>query len=127
MPNDVASSPAVSEDGVFVVGSDGLIVALDTLNGRPKWKNFPKIELDTMAPPTLSGNLLFVTTLRGSIYAFGAADGALKWTYLIPPTSTRTDSMVAYANIAAPAVASNGTLFVVADDASVAAFAMFWI
>lgn len=90
MPNDVASSPAVSEDGVFVVGSDGLIVALDTLNGRPKWKNFPKIELDTMAPPTLSGNLLFVTTLRGSIYAFGAADGALKWTYLIPPTDRKS-------------------------------------
>lgn len=124
MPDDVASSPAVCDAGVFVVSTDGLIVGLDPLSGRPIWKTFPKIKLATMAPPTVSGNLLFVTTLRGSIYAYDTATGTLKWTYLMSPTSTRTDSIVSYVNIAAPAVASDGSLFIVGDDASIASFAM---
>lgn len=122
LPNDISSSPAVSEKGVFVVTNDNLVYSFENRTGRPRWKAPTKLEFDVVAPPSISGNLLFIGTTQGGVYALDADSGAIKWVYITQPSSTRNDAIVSSTNVAAAPVIANNTLYVLSDDGALSAF-----
>lgn len=119
---DIVASPAVSEDGVFVVTSDRKVYCLDQRTGRGKWKQAPTLDYGVLAPPTISGNTVFIGTRRGGIYAIDSITGESKWQYTLDPSSDREDVVPAYTNVAAAPVVAEGSLFVVSDDGSLCSF-----
>jgi outer membrane protein assembly factor BamB len=122
LPNDISTSPAVSEKGVFVVTNDNAVYCFDNRTGRTKWKAPTKLEFDVVAPPSISGNLLFVGTTQGGVYALDTDTGAIKWVYVTQPSSTRNDATISSTNVAAAPVIANKTLYVLSDDGALSAF-----
>lgn len=121
-PSDIASSPAVNDQGLFVVTrNEHRVYNLDARTGRRKWRSPPQLDFDVIAAPTVSGDNVFVATVRGGVYAVDTGTGAVKWSYQLQPSSNREDSIVSHANIAAAPVVSDGTLYVLGDDGSLAA------
>jgi len=119
---DIVASPAVSDDGIFVVTADNRVMAFETRTGRPKWKSSPQLEFDVLAAPTLAGKALLVGTAQGGIYGLDTESGATKWTYVVLPSTVRPDSIVPYTNLASPLVVANKTLYALSDDGTVSAF-----
>lgn len=122
LPAEAATSVAVGEDAVYVVTTDRVVYALDLRTGKGKWKSPPTLAHDVVAPPSLSGKLLFVGTMQGAIYAIDTETGAIRWNYAIRPSSTSTESVVEYTSVAAAPVIANQSLYVLSDDGSLCAF-----
>ncbi len=114
--SDVSVTPAISDEGIFLVTNDGRVRSYETRTGRPRWKVEPKLDFDVIAPPTLSGSTLLIGTTQGAVYAIDTKSGAIKWTYRLAPSSNNTETIAQTASVAAAPVVSNGTVYVVADD-----------
>lgn len=121
-PSEIAVNPAVTEDGIYVVTTDNIVYSVEPRMGRSRWKTSPKLAFDVLAPPSVSGNLLFVGTAQGYLYAIDAQSGGIKWTYAMQPATSRTDSIPRYTNIAAAPVIANKSLYIQSDDGSLSAF-----
>lgn len=119
---DITVAPVVSGDTAFVITADSHVVAFDLRTGRVKWRNPPKLDYDVLAAPAVVGDLLFIGTVQGGIYALDTANGAIKWIYQTQPSTSVEDTIAKWTNIAATPVASQGKLFVLSDDGSLAAF-----
>jgi len=122
LPNDIAVTPAVSNDGLFVITADNTIYSFDPRTGRVLWKNPPKLQYDVLAAPTISGGTLFVGTVLGGIYAINARTGEVEWLYQTQPSTISDDAIAKWTNVAASPVVADGKLFVLSDDGSLAAF-----
>lgn len=121
---DLVVSPAVNDQGIYVVTADNKVLAFDPHFGKPKWKagTEPKLEYDVIAPPTIAGKTLLVGTTMGGIYAIDTDTGAVKWTYSTSPSSTSDTLIAANTNVAAPIVVADKNVFVLSDDGSLSAF-----
>jgi outer membrane protein assembly factor BamB len=56
-----------------------VVEALDAATGAARWKQAVNGAVDS-APAVVDG-AVYVTTEKGSVYAFRASDGALSWKY----------------------------------------------
>lgn len=72
----IMSSPAVSGDGRAVVfgAADGRVYALRTDDGRELWSTW--VGGHVSGSPTLVGRRIYVTSMRGSLWALETRDGA---------------------------------------------------
>jgi protein-L-isoaspartate(D-aspartate) O-methyltransferase len=72
----IMSSPAVSGDGRAVVfgASDGRVYALRTSDGSELWSTW--VGGHVSGSPTLVGRRIYVTSMRGSLWALETRDGA---------------------------------------------------
>jgi outer membrane protein assembly factor BamB len=114
--------PAVDADGnTYVVLDTKEIYAINT-RGRGVWQRPAMVDYVPLAAPIVADGLLIVPTANGGIYAFDATNGALKWHYLLPPTSTNINRIPAKINVGASPVAVNGILYVLSDDGALTAF-----
>lgn len=83
---NVATSPAVGEDTVFVADLDGRVSAFDRDSGESRWQTRVRTEaLDDPQPlftsaPALVDGTLYVGTLDGRLVAVGADDGNVERT-----------------------------------------------
>ena len=118
---DVAVTPVISNDTLFVVTTDNQLDAYDARTGRRKWKNSVKMLFEVTAPPTASQNVLFVGTTSGGLFALDTENGSTKWSYKVAP-STRTDTVPDQTNIAAAPVVVGNSLLVLSDDGSLHSF-----
>lgn len=97
-------SSAAHKDGVLYIGSDaGFLMAYDASTGREKWRFAakmpgepneetsvtadPKITPDghrsnILSTPRFSGNLVFITSIAGKVYAVDTDTGAEVWSFL---------------------------------------------
>ena len=116
LASDISVTPAISDEGIFLVTTDGRVKSFDARTGRPRWKVEPKLDFDVIAPPSVSGNTLLIGTVEGAIYAVDTTTGAIKWTYRLLPASNNTESIAQSATLAAAPVISNGTVYLVSDD-----------
>lgn len=94
----VRSSPAVV-DGVVYIGSfDGHLYALDAATGRERWKyvtngvslvsaNFGYDRRSIQSSPVVVGGVVYIGSRDGHLYALGARDGKLRWSYAHDATS----------------------------------------
>jgi outer membrane protein assembly factor BamB len=137
---DVSCNPAVDDDSLYVADIDNNVRALDLRFGRDRWKTPAKLPFDIVAPPTVVGNVVFVATTLGGVYALDKDTGAIKWSYVVHPSTSDTAAaaeaaanpnrrgsdtnatMPMYANVAAAPVVSDKTLFILSDDGSLSAF-----
>lgn len=114
--SDIAVSPAIGDQGIFVVTTDNRIHNLEPRTLRSRWKVDPKLDYDVVAPPTLSGNTLLVGTVQGGLYAIDTDTGTVKWSYFMQPSTRSTETIMGATNIASSPVVSDGTVYVVSDD-----------
>ncbi len=81
-PQHFYSSPAVTADGIVLVGSagsdDGLI-ALDAASGTPKWPAAFTASDRWVAPPLVAGTTVYAVNNNGTLYALSLADGSKQW------------------------------------------------
>lgn len=104
----VRATPAISTDGIVVVGStDWKIYGLDGTTGQKRW------ELGTRGvmcscPAIGADGTVYVGSRDARLYALDGATGAMCWQY-------QTGGKV----VASPAVASDGTVFVGSRDTKV--------
>ncbi len=124
LSSDIATSPAVTDDAIYVITTDDRILAFEPRFGRDKWpaKSVPKLPYDAIAPPTIAGHTLIVGTTLGGVYAYDTDTGALKWSYMVAPSSTSDTVIAQHTNVAAAPVVANNTLYILTDDGSLSAF-----
>lgn len=85
------SALSLTEDGRLLAGfSDGAVVALDALDGRPKWEratsdDVPDAEpgrpryLDVDATPVLRGEFVYAASFGGGLYCLDQRNGSVVW------------------------------------------------
>ncbi|MEY4515193.1 MAG: hypothetical protein RLZZ450_7315 [Pseudomonadota bacterium] len=85
------SGLTLTQDGRLLAGfSDGTIVALDALDGRPKWErstsdDVPDAEpgrpryLDADATPILLGDVVYAASFGGGLYCLDQRNGSVIW------------------------------------------------
>lgn len=103
-PSDIAGAPAIGQDGTIyipTIGNDAMY-ALNR-DGTLKWKYTTGGGCWT-SPAIGSDNTIYFGTDDGKFYAMNP-DGTLKWTYSVDNNSY----------FSAPAIASDGTIYVVSS------------
>jgi eukaryotic-like serine/threonine-protein kinase len=98
----VSSSAAVSDGTVYVGSNDHYVYALNTEDGRLKWKY--KTEYTIMSSPAVSDGIIYIGSSDNYVYALNAEDGRLKWKY-----------KTGYVVQSSPAV-SDGTVYIGSGD-----------
>jgi len=75
----VVSTPAVSNNTVYVGSNDHNLYALDAETGRMKWKFETKSRVSSS--PAVFGGVVFFESYDGTFYAVDAGTGHLKWKF----------------------------------------------
>ena len=65
---------------VYVGTGAGDLLALDLESGKPRWK-YSTGELIGESSPAISGGVVYIGDLGGSVHAVNAADGMRKWIF----------------------------------------------
>ena len=84
----LTASPLFAEDTVYVGASDGLLHALDRIDGKDRWTAPLGGELS--AAPVLAGDRVIAPTDQGTVHALLVATGASQWVYKRDPLSDLT-------------------------------------
>ncbi len=105
-PN-VPVTPAVSADGTTLVYPEGTddaaaVIGLDLETHSVRWRFRPDQEV--RSPPAVQGQLAFIATRSGTVYALEAATGAERWEFNGEGT------------IRSPLAVAGGRVFAVAED-----------
>ncbi|MEP6754594.1 MAG: PQQ-binding-like beta-propeller repeat protein [Chthonomonadales bacterium] len=118
---DVAVTPVIANDTLFVITVDNQLDAYDARTGRRKWKNSVKVPFEVTCAPVASDNHLFVGTTAGGLYAMDTETGNVQWSYKSIP-ATRTDAVPTQTNVSASPVVNGNSLLVLSDDGSLLSF-----
>jgi outer membrane protein assembly factor BamB len=102
------TSPAATEDTVYLVNGDGIVLALAAATGETRWER--RLGQPVRSSPVLAGDTLYVATLRGPVVAIDAATGAVKREMAIG-TGAVADLVVAGGTLYV--ASTNGTLYAV--------------
>ena len=105
----VVSSPAVTNEVVYVGSLDGTVYALSAKTGAKLWSYITGQSV--YSSPAVANGVVYVGSYDGNVYALNASTGAFLWSYL----TGGGDS--------SPAVA-NGVLYVGSRDYHVYAFGL---
>jgi outer membrane protein assembly factor BamB len=81
------TAPVAVGDLVLWAGSDGVVRAAGTDDGREKWKAYTGGEI--RIPPTVAAGRALVGSGDGRVYAFDAAAGRLLWRFRAAPVERR--------------------------------------
>jgi eukaryotic-like serine/threonine-protein kinase len=125
----VISSPAVTDDAVYVGSTDGSLYAVDRADGQLRWK------FDSRGPisssPAVSEGVVYVSSVDGNVYAVDAASGKERWKFAskgerrftapgihgaMPRTERMPDPFDVF--LSSPAV-SGGTVYIGSGDQNV--------
>ncbi|UCH35296.1 MAG: PQQ-binding-like beta-propeller repeat protein [Armatimonadota bacterium] len=119
----LTGAPAVAHGRLYISLVDGRVLALDVEKGKTLWE-FPFNTLMS-TPPTVVGDVVIVGAVGGMVYALDAATGLPRWRYLARPPGLAAGTKADF-DLAAPAVYSNGSLYLVWDDGNLARFDANW-
>jgi outer membrane protein assembly factor BamB len=114
-------SPALAADIVVVAGRNGTVEGLSAVNGARLWSHYVEPELydmidglrhvsGTTSTPAIAGEVVWIGSLDGRLYALDLATGAELWSWYFGTP------------VASSAAVSGNTLFVGASDGHVYAF-----
>ena len=65
----------IDENSVFATSHAGRTISLDIASGRTIWDK----NIGSNGTPWIAGNMLYITTIQGSIIAVHKKDGLVKW------------------------------------------------
>jgi outer membrane protein assembly factor BamB len=94
LPLDILTAP-VAEGGVVYVsckeaqGSGADLYAIEGRNGKDHWAKPTRLPYAPSAAPVLAGDVLYVPTSRGMVFAVSREDGTILWQYKLPYGSNR--------------------------------------
>ncbi|MDO8683632.1 MAG: PQQ-binding-like beta-propeller repeat protein [Armatimonadota bacterium] len=120
--NDVTSadSGAVGAGStIYIITKNNRLYAI-TPAGKSKWSQYVNLPYACSSPPTVAGDTVVVGSERGSVSAYSAATGKLKWQYTILPAQLTASTL--YTAVTAPPVVANKRLYLVTDDGSLHCF-----
>lgn len=117
LPAEAAATPATDGKTLYVPCRDKNLYAYSIQVRRPGLKWAKPVDLGTapMSSPTISGDVVYVTSAKGVVAGYSTIDGTLKWRYVISPSSANTPG-ADYTDVAASPTIGNGALLVVSDD-----------
>lgn len=75
---DVDAAPLIFGDKIYSVSSNGNLAAIELRSGRILWKR----QYSSYRQLGISGNTLFLTNLRGHVYAIDRINGLERWSNL---------------------------------------------
>jgi outer membrane protein assembly factor BamB len=75
---DVDAAPVVYDDKVYAISARGNLMAIDLRSGRTLWKR----QYSSFQSVAISGNTLFLTDIKGHVYAVDRLNGLEKWSQL---------------------------------------------
>ena len=127
MPGDVIA-PLVAVSGTIytitkdVRGTGAFLSAIRTNNGKDAWAKPAEIPAPPAAAPTISGDVIYVPTTRGIVYAVSREDGHILWEYHVSPSTNGAGQPAANVSLTAPVTVAGGAVYVMGDDGSLSAF-----
>ena len=75
-------TPIVVGSSIFIGSNDEGMCAFDLQTGKPKWKSKPIAGAEEIiAPAAYFDGLVFVGDVMGTLYAYNADTGSLKWSF----------------------------------------------
>jgi outer membrane protein assembly factor BamB len=89
----IFSSPAVSDDTVFVGSNDHNLYAVNAADGTLKWKFDGKGLVN--ASPAVANGVVYIMSTSGSLFALDAATGAQKWKFTTTGEKCRDSNLYA--------------------------------
>lgn len=119
LPTNVLIPPTVAANSTYIITQSNTLYALGA-GGRELWK--ATLDATPTAPPLLAGNLLLLTTQLGVLSGYDPSSGKLVWRYVMQASATDSQPKQTTANVFAPPIVADGTLYVVSDDGSLSAF-----
>ena len=128
LPNDILAAPAAEGGVVYCLsknqqGDGAQLWAVRSNNGKDFWKKPANLDITPSAAPTISGDVIFVPTIKNVLYALSKEDGHLLWEYHVDPTaSTASQYLPPATALTAPVAVANGAVYVLSDDGSLSAF-----
>jgi len=115
----VTGAPALGGGRLYLALIDGRVLALDLERGRTLWQF--DFNADMAAPPTVVGEVVVAGAAGGLVYGLDAASGRPRWRYEGQPPGVAAGSKASF-NLAASPVYSNGSLYLMWDDGTLARF-----
>lgn len=120
--NEALTSPAVDGDGnIYAINAERFVISISP-RGRPNWKQVPRLEHEPIAPPIIKDGSIFIGTVLGGVYALDAQTGAIKWHYVVQPSSVDNAKIPVATNVSATLVANGNLLYALSDDGALTAF-----
>lgn len=118
--SDITTVPAVANGSIYLACKNGKAYALTSV-GKLKWQAPAELGSAAHASPVVAGDTVIFGANRGTLAAYDTDTGALRWEYLVQPSSLDYGK-VRYVNLASSPAVSNGALYVLADDGALHAF-----
>ncbi|WP_286234854.1 outer membrane protein assembly factor BamB [Thalassotalea sediminis] len=75
---DIDSTPIIYGDKAYTIASRGNLAAVDLRSGRVLWKR----QYSSYRKLTISGNTIYLTDVKGHVYAIDRINGTEKWSQL---------------------------------------------
>ncbi len=128
LPSDIVAAPVVESNVIYLMsrasgGQGAEVYAVRGNNGKNVWAEPAQLPLVPSAAPTLSGDVLYVPTVKNVLYALNKADGAILWEYHIDPSSNRAGYTPRPATaLTSPITVSGKAVYALTDDGSLSAF-----
>jgi len=119
----VAGAPALAGGRLYLGLTDGRVIAIDAVRGVKVWTF--DFHARMSKEPTVVGNVVIAGSAGGTVYALDAATGALRWGYPAGPRGLAA-GVSASLDLVAPPVYSNGSLYLVWNDGTLARFDARW-
>lgn len=119
----VAGAPAFADGRLYVALINGRVQALDAQKGTVLWSFDFKAPMSS--PPTVAGGVVVVGAVGGTVYALDAVTGKPRWRYLARPPGLAAGVEASF-DLVAPAVYSDGSLYLMWNDGSLARFDDAW-
>ncbi len=98
--NGVEGGAQISEGRLFFGASDGQFYAVNAENGKVLW-TFP-VRAETLAPPTVEGNVVYFQSGADMVFALDASSGKQLWLY-----NRQTNSQLSIRSTTRPTIDQN--------------------
>lgn len=113
-------APAVSNDALYITGSDGALYAMSARNGATRW-TYSDPDILVTASPSVAGNVVLAAGSGGAIMALDAATGKLLWRAQTRTLTTDLDRPGAQSAASQP-VFADGDIFLLSNDGNLSCF-----
>jgi outer membrane protein assembly factor BamB len=104
LPDGADTTPTVADGNVYLGTNTYDLEAFDAADGHFVWK--AHIGKQMVGPPVVAGRIVFMAPIDGTVYAFDALTGALRWTTFTGPRGYQEDNTLSI---------SEGTIYVSSD------------